>query len=373
MKAFFARLIFGDVKIKVGNLNSQTFFKKMQEKKVTFKQIFKTGDGFEFSVNFIDYKKIKSYCKKTNMQFKVLAEMGLRNFCLGLVKRSGIFVAVAVWLFFAISFSASVFNVQVSVGSNSFGERQEQIVLEAKEFLTDEINSGNKNLRSLERSVISNFTEISTCSITKNGIYYYAKITPVTVNEVSSEIVSKYYCKIKEITLASGQSVVKPNDVVVPGQVLVKAIDNNGKTEPAKATIKADAWIISSVFFDENGFETIRTGNTFSSKVISIFGLNVFKFKASPFAVFEEEISSTCASVNNFVPLNVVTKTYYELKVVSKKLDFEQEKDKLFKKAEESAVSQLPKNINDYETKFVVTQEGTRYKVDCYLKFLYEI
>ena len=374
MKAFFRRLIFGDVKIKVGVLNSQTFFKKMQSKKVVFKQIIKTNDGFEFCVSFIDYKKIKNYCKKTNMQFQVLAEFGLKSFCFGLLKRSGIFVAISIWLIFALSFSNNVFDVYVKSESKNFGDKQSQILLQVDELVTNEINNGNKNLRNLERTVISNFNEISTCSITKNGIYYYVSITPVVTEQLIKEITSDYYCKIKEITLASGQSLVKVNDIVKPGQVLVKSIEtNSGKVEPAKAYIKADAWIISSVYFDENGFETIRTGKTFSSKVINFFAINVGKFKASPFAVFEDEISVTCASTNNFLPINIVTKTYYELKVVSKKLEFEQEKDKLYKKAKELAVSQLPEGVLNYETKFVVTQEDTKYKIDCYLKFLYEI
>lgn len=370
MKGVFARVINGSVRLKVTGLNKNTFLRKMQMKGVIFSGLMFNEDGFTFSVSYYDYRKIKSYCKKANLKVEVVKEYNIKTFFTFLLKKSGIFLGLLFWVCFGLGFYNNYFDVCVSLSGKEF--ESESIKSEIDGFLTNEINSGTTNLRQLERNVINKFSQVSTCSVTKKGIYYMVTVTPVITQKVVNEIVSPYNCKIKEITVGSGQALVKSGDVVAKGQVLVQSRTlANGIVEPAKATIVVDAFVIGSVYFDGTANEVRRTGRTQTSRMIDVLGLKIDGNKGCDFAYFEEERVSKLISKNNILPVKIEEITYYELEIVETNVEFSQVQQDLYDKAKENAVALLPDEVSEFDCTYAVTNEGSKYKIDCYLKFVY--
>lgn len=364
----------GSIRLRVGGLNRSLILKKLSAKGIIFKNVFDDGNSLVFSINKKDLKTVKKFCGLVKLDVKVLSVSGFNAFCINVLKRSGAILGLAIWLVVSIWFGAS--RVFVSVNACGFeaqsGSASPQISLEVAEFLTQQINGGEKNLRALERLVQVNFKDVSTCSVVKKGVNFEVTITPVKVAQNSNKIISPFDCVIKEILVASGEAVVGVGDVVRAGQTLVKSVKFGEKTEPAKAKISAKAYVYGTAYYNENATVFVRTGRTQTSRAIQLFGLTLMPKKPTKFGLNQSQTRIINVSKNSVLPIIVEETTYYELEEQPKFIEFSEVEEKIRQNALELARSKLPSNEIFAQETIAISREGTLVRVDAYLSFDYE-
>lgn len=379
------KLIDGRIRAKVSGLNHSLLFRKLTEKGVTFFDVCENEGGFLFSVFAKDFKLVKKYSKLLNINLELISRSGLAAFGLGVLRRSGAILGLLIWIIASLWFGSTKVFVNVNAdnfisNSNELGvtggadsvKRAEIISARVNEFLLGEIKSGEKNLRALERSVQLKFNEVSTCSVTKKGVSYIVSISPVIEVVKAAEIVSPFNCIITDMTVASGEAVVKKGDTVFAGQTLVKSLSNGDKIEPAQAKISVKAYVYKTEYFDENSVKFVRTGNLKTVRNLSIFGLNLTSSKVEDFALYETETKTFDVSKNAFLPLKINQTTYFELKGQPAFVEFESVKEEVIARARCGAQKLVPRGVEGAQETVSITQEGSVYKVDVYLCFDFE-
>lgn len=365
------RLNLNVTRVAIYGRNLDNFLLKMQAKKVTLNQISRDEDSLSFSVSTRDYRKVKAYCKRAKIDLiPVVASPKKRAFG-ALISVLLLVTAVGFWACFGAWFSRKTMRVSVSVTNpNSSAAvidmgRVQAITLEG-------IKAGLK-LREVERSVLISVDGLSAVSITRRGNEYVVLLEKVAQVKVPENIVSRFNCKIKSLTLASGEALVRAGDMVRAGQMLVKSSTQNGRVVPAGAKIEADAWVIASVLFDENGAALVPTGRTQTTHTISIFGHKILPFSPCKFTYFTPIAAQKIITKNNFIPLVRETLTYIELELRPSRTDLVSALDDLKHQARECAKAMLPEGTTNFTETFIINTEGTKTKVDCYLKFAYNI
>lgn len=365
------RLNLNVTRVAICGRNLDNFLLKMQAKKVTLNQISRDENSLSFSVSTRDYKKVKAYCKRAKIDLiPVVASPKKRAFG-ALLSAALLVIAVGFWACFGTWFSRETMRVSVSITNPD----SSAAVIDtgwAQSIVLEGIRRGMK-LREVERGVLSSMDGLSAVSITRKGNEYVVLLEKVAQVKAPENIVSRFNCKIKSLTLASGEALVRAGDMVRAGQMLVKSSTQNGKVVPAGAKIEADAWVIASVLFDENGAALVPTGRTQTTHMISIFGHKILPFSPCKFTYFTSSSAQSVITKNNFIPLQRETLTYIELELRPSHTDLVSALDDLKHQARENAKTMLPEGTTVFTETFVINTEGTKTKVDCYLKFAYSI
>ena len=235
---------------------------------VVFYDIEKTESTLAFSLNKKDFNKVMLFLKRRKIKFKDLKKINAVFAIKQLAAHAGILLGVAFWVVFYIVFSSHHFGIKIEY-SNLTTEQNAQ----ALSAINQAIKENSKTNLELERETLTSLNFISGVTIKKVGLNYLVWLYGRTTQEPNLSIIAPYNLKIKEVVVASGQSLVNPGDVVAAGAVLAKAKENNGIIEPPKVLLKAEAYVIGSSFFDKDAPVLRQTGNSYSQTIITLFGL----------------------------------------------------------------------------------------------------
>ncbi len=295
-----------------------------------------------FSCPFSEHKKLKKILNDKHIEILSIKHFGvLSNFSKLFASVGGILAGVLIVVFLAVQ-SQFIWQYEV-LGTN---------VLEKKEivsFIKQNFNKKKTSLktRAVEISLLNGFDEISFVSCMIKGqtlvVNIKEKLLPDEKYGQFKPIVSNKNAKIKEIELVSGTLKVKAGDVVKVGDVLVEpyVVDSSGelmKVE-AKAKFIAEVYNEGSSEHCDNVVETYRTGEVCEESIVTLFGLEIYKFKTEKkFEKFEVEYEESDLSNNNILPFKLKKTKYFEVKERVVQTNFEDVKDEYIEKAKANAL-----------------------------------
>lgn len=346
-----------ETKFHIKMLNQEKFFNKLSKQFNIFGIDRLNEKEVIFSCDFSQRKNVEKLLKENNIEILEIQNFGaLANFSRIWTSFGLIFALIFISVFL---FVQSQFILRFEVYGTEKLDKKEVSTYISANF---QRKKSKLKTESVEMALLENFHEISFVSCMIKGqtlvINIKEKLLPDEKYGEFKPIVSSKDAKITKIELISGSLKVKVGDVVRAGDILVEpfTLDSSGeimKTE-AKAVIEADVYNEGSADHYDSFVEVYRTGKTCEESVVTLFGLEIYKFESDiGFERFEVEETESDLSQNNFLPFKLKKKKYFELKDRVVESDFEDVKEEYLQKARANALekcSNCDKIIEEYYT-----------------------
>ncbi len=324
-----------------------------------------------------DYKKFRKAPLSSTFKISVDRTYGLDKHIKTFISNLGIVIGILICLFSVITITDRVLVIHINTQNHICTNGEECIFkeknLEAlKQALTENGVKEHVKIsslpspRQLEQKLMLQFNQIAGVSLTQKSVHVYVDIIesklPTTQDKYS--LVAPENGIVISTNITSGNSNVKIGDIVLKGDVLVSSLDS----KPVTATIVLRTFYHESVIYNENQVKYQKTGRTYNSNSISFMGLSTNSSTTPPYSLYESETNNRYAFLNMFLPIKISNTTYYELEAVDIILPFTEEETNIKEKLTDQTRLLLPSNAEEKNVTFVTYQEGTRYRVDCYIE-----
>lgn len=357
------------ISVKIKGLNQERALNTISKKIAIYNLKKQSPSLSSFEIDFKNKKKLLPILQENNLEIQNISAQGIKWKIQNFFSSFGIIAALLICTFLYIFQYNFILQIKV-VGEVRLKEK------EIVKFVKTKLSSSFKskiNVEKIEKSIISNYNEISSVSVAIVGqtlfININEKVLPDEMVGGKEALVSTYDGIITDINIIQGTLAVDVGDVVKKGDVLVYPyiIDSQGEKRDVvpKAEIKADVWIMTSETFYDYKIETTRTGR---KEIISNVYLNNLLIYSSnhncSFEDYETEENEKFISKNNILPFKVKKTTYYEVFTKEVYQDFSQVKEEIIEKARQKALIFLQENEIIKEEKSSIKEAGGIHQVD---------
>lgn len=238
-------------------------------------------------VDYINYGRLCEVVRSVGGKVRVLEGKGL-IFLLGKMKKR-YSIVIAVVVFFAIIYflSTYIWSIDITVGKNVTPfEIREQL----KEIgVSPGVRKSSLDEKEIERKLESLNSEILWLRVRVEGSTLKVVITekvnpPVKDEDKYGNLVADMDGQIKRIYTYSGRAVVKNDDIVKKGAVVIEGIDGN---EGEEYVVRPSGMVIANTFYEKemnikiSGVEYKRSGNKDLDIYIELFGKKIYLKKST--------------------------------------------------------------------------------------------
>ena len=311
--------------------NSQRLLNKFSEKNINAFKIKIRGDKISFSIEDKSLKQAKDVMDKMALEYVVESRGG--KYLLGKLslRYLSLIIPAIIVIALLVTFTKMCFTVDIIADNGQLKEQISYILAEnsVKPFmLKDKIDTSK-----LSYEISKNIDEIGFANCYFDGAVLKIEVKRVHVKEelpVYDEIVADRDCIITKVLVFSGTALVKEGDVVKKGDTLIAGYVDTMPEDPEnqeneRFTVKADGIVYGETSYTkqliltEEIIGSVRTGNSYSTTQIYLFGKPIGKAPALKYEKYEyTQETKTFGSV---IPIKAVTTTYYETSVEPVKLD----------------------------------------------------
>lgn len=353
----------------------------------------KKNDIDMFDIDRKDYKNITFFIDKSNKQkLKKIAEQQRyeinfdKDFGAIKLKSSallhvGLFIGAII--FVLANIFSNMFIWQIKIYGNSNVSNDDILSVLSKNDICVGKKIDAQALDGIEEQLTSQIDDISLCSVIKKGSTIIVNVREKSQTESlqsifqGKDIVATKNLTITNIVVSNGTALKKAGDSVKAGEVIVAGyvLDSGGNKVSCKANAKISAktWYSCTEEYPKIATVSTRTGNKIQTRQMQFLGAksNIVCPKVS-FLQYETETKVTTLK-NNFLPLKIITTTYYEIITSQVEQNFEQDKqavtERCQKKAFENVLStDVVTNVFD-----VVTETDSAYIVTSYVEVTFDL
>ena len=370
------------IHVEIKGVNLNRIFLECQKNNIElFNVNRKDYKNLEFDVHVKDRTKLNQIVKNGSYDYSVSSKFGFEIIKNQFFLHFGIILGFL--LFVILNFFSSFFVWDIKIYGNNRIEDdvilnvlKQNSVERGKPINIDAINT-------LENSITNQIEDISLCSVILKGTTVIINVKEkLFIEEIdgtneNDDIVATKNLTITKMIVVNGTAQKKVGDSVQKGEVIVAGfvLDANGGKVPCKAnaSIEAKTWHTATNTYQKEIIVSARTGKTASQTYMSLFGMK-FNVKQQPitFENFEEETIETIIS-NNFLPLKMITKTFYEITQITQKQNFELDKQDVLLKTQKQA-GRLVENGEQITNIFdVISEEDDCFIITSYVEVLFQI
>jgi len=339
----------------------------LEREKISAFNIKTNNNCTEFDVSPKDCKRLKQKNKIFKLEVKKTG--GLRNFAETLLKRIGLVAGLVVVITFSIFTSKISLRLQLS-GNNKI---EESVILAAlKNYGYEFGKTTTFNKDEMEKYLLDNVEGLSLVSVSKKGnVLLVNVVEKTTQDEIGQPFYAPYNMVIKDVKLISGTLLVKKDDIVKKGDLLVDnyVIGSDGEriTIPAEAEIVAEVYFCGSVSVNKVSTIYEKTGKKYTKNSISFFKPNTPLYDNN-YAHFDINISHNVIFNNMFLPIYINKVEIYELCEKEIVFDYDNDKDKYFQQSLKNAYDNVPSGVIINNEISQVTECSDKYIFQTYLK-----
>lgn len=368
--------IVGYVKISVEGYFIERFMNICISKKILLWNIKREKSTYLYAnIGIKDFKKLKEIAKKTKCRINIKEKKGL-PFILNKHKKRKIFLILLI-LFIITLFSLSnfIWNIEV-IGIENIPENEIIEILKENELTLGTLKN-KVDTQKIINSIRLNRNDIAWVGIDLTGTNATVKIVEA---DLKPEIIDENdYCNIisnKEgiivkVTAKNGTPLVKENDVVKNGSILIAGYIEGKYTGiryvHSEGEVLAKVWYSKKEKIELKQEEYIETGEFESKYSIRIknFVINLYKtlpnFQNYDTICTEEKLKIFS---NFYLPIEIIKNTYYETELQEVEYTKEEAKEKVLEKLEVELNEEIlekekitNKQINEYENEGILEIE----------------
>ena len=311
---------------------------------------------------------LKEKCYNVLEQKNNTVSAFLRNFAM----RTGLIVGLGAGLLLNIIASFFVWNITL------YGDGLDSEILSALKTNGVGVGTlkGSLSEDEIEQILYENVEKLSLVDATFYGcnlvINYTAVTSGMKEDTGQTNIVAKTDGIISSITVLEGTALVKINDYVQKGQVLIAGYtEEDGEiTEcQAKGQVYAYTFKSATVEFPLEKVILTRTGNFVTNTKVTFLGSTVFDSNQDHnFSKFESESQEKYLTPSSALPLKIIYERIYELEEIVLTQDFEANQSDLELEARLLALAQVEADDNIIEEKAEINFVSNVYFVSYYIK-----
>lgn len=359
-------------RIRVKGLNIDRLFSYIQQNFKVYNVLRLGYDELLFEMPYNNYYNLLSKIDTSCYNITIEKTFGVKKVLNVLKRNLALVISIIICLSVVAFLNTRLLKISV-YGASENTTKQIQKILNKKDITI--FKSNNISLNNLERVLLENINEISLVSAVIKG-----NVLIINVKEKLPEIkleyadfTAPYNLIIEEIECHQGTVLKKKGELVKRGESIVGAYvlqEGGGKLDVNPIfNIKAKTFVVGETKFEEIETKLVRTGKQFSNSCYNMFGRDFFKInKKNKFKLFEEKSSNLKLFENLFIPLTVKRNTFYELKEVEVKHDFEKEKDGCLKESLDVAKSKLLNTGKVVNTTQNIIDNGNQKIIQTYLE-----
>lgn len=274
----------GIITIEIQALMPEKFINILWKNDIHAKNIKKiTMTTLIMDISLNDYDKVEEIAKKTNTKLRILKKRGVAFYIIRLKKRIALLIGGMLFVCIIYYLSTFIWNIEIDSQHNisPYEIRQELLSLGIKPG----INKRNINVYDIEDKLIKYNDDIMWVKARIEGsslrINAEERTSPpnLITQDSPCNLIASRDSQIVRVYTKAGTAVVKKDDVVKRGQLLVKG--EQGK-EGMTYAVHADGNVIGRTFYEETkvvatkGTKRVRTGNYVESISIVINNRRIY-------------------------------------------------------------------------------------------------
>lgn len=325
-----------DIEYTIKSLNKEKIIRQITEiseiKNVKF-----INNQLKFIVPRKNKKKVESILAKKEIEILNKDHQGIVGFLNKTILRLGVIIPIVIFMIFLFICNHFVFKYEI-IGNELIPSGDVYEILE-KNNIKGLLNKNKIDKTKIENEIME-LDKVSFVSVIVKGNTLIINLKEKVFNSEYEEkddfvpLKSGFNGIITEINVIQGTPLVKVGQTVKEGQELIApfVIDTSGQKLSVKpmADIKADVFLTTITQVPNTKLEMVDTGNISSSKVMSLFGLNIFvKQEECNFKNYRTETNVIDMASNILLPIKISKTIYYEQKEVWHNNYFETNKEQI--------------------------------------------
>ena len=337
-------------RLKIKGKNPKRFIGYIINEKISLYDVEINNKDTIILVDEEGYNKILKF--KTSYKIELIDEYGAircKNF---IIKYKIFFICIIFGILFINLLSNIVFDIDIE---HSKSEIRELVLNDLKEYGIEKYHFkvSYKEKEKIIKKILKKETEkIEWLEIDSVGTKYIVKVEERIKNEPivdnkTQHIVAKKKAMILEIHAESGDVVVKKNDYVEKGDILIsgfiKKDEEIKKKTKAVGTIYGEVWYQVEISLPKVYKEIKYTNEKKKRLEVNFLSHNFLLFDLKPYKTYESE-SKTILS-NKILPMSINYSTIKETKEIKKRYTGKDGEKEALKLAEEKLLKKL--GVND--------------------------
>ncbi|KMK75954.1 sporulation protein YqfD [Alkalihalobacillus pseudalcaliphilus] len=302
MKNFFIKRIQGYVRLYVDAPFPEHFLNRCLEEGIEVWKIKKVGEKrISFYMDLENVHRIRPIAKKTESKVHFSSRFGLPFFLKRMLTRSGFVVGILLCLIMLFVGSNMVWGIEVKGASPQVETQLIKLIHEIG------LKKGKFQFQlppeeDIQTYVTEQLDGATWVGVKKKGTTYEFEVVEQTLPERAElldprHLVSTRKAIIHDIYVEHGQALVKPNDFVQKGDILISGYigkEGNEQIVPAVGVVRGEIWYKSHVETSIESLFTNLTGEHKEKHYLQVFGLDIpiwgfGKTEYENFREFEDE------------------------------------------------------------------------------------
>lgn len=238
------------------------------------------------TVNYDDYKDIKSIVKKFNGKIKIVGKIGYLFLLIKYKSKMALVFGGILFIGLMLFLSTYIWRIEINTASNvSPYELRQQLYSIG---IMPGIKKQDIDVKLLERKVEDLNSDILWIRIRIEGSTLKVAIEekvnpPIIVESDTGNLTAKISGEVTRVYVFSGRSKVHVGDLVEEGQVLIEGIDGS---EENSYEVSPDGVVMANIFYEKSmvlkikGKEISRNGNIDKDIYLNILGRKIYLKKA---------------------------------------------------------------------------------------------
>lgn len=290
----------GYVIIQVSGNKLERLINRMMNKRLSAWNIIRSNqNAAQVSITLKDFFQLRTLLKETGCQIKILKRVGLPFLLQKMKKRRGLAGGLVAFclLFYILSMMIWTVEIEgVSVPENEHYIRQELAEMGVK---PGKFRFQVADRETLHRRIEDMIPGAAWVGFQFNGTTAQLKVVEKALPEVKKatnprNLVAKKKAIIHDIFVEEGQPVVKPNQYVKQGDLLVSGVlgtEEEPKIVSAKGIVLGEVWYESNITIPIAQKRSTLTGEGMKRYYLNLgpFSLKVWGFGKIPFDEYEQE------------------------------------------------------------------------------------
>lgn len=329
MKNQWIHIFSGTVKVKLTGKGIERFLNQLTRNEVSIWNVRKHGsETVTFYVNLKDVKKLRIPARDSQCKIRFLERAGGPFFLRRLWTNSGFLLGACLFFALIMVLSNMVWGIEIK-GASPATEHQIRKELDKMGISVGKLQFSIDNVESIQRVLTDQIGALTWIGVELKGTTYHFQVVEKSEPKKAEAIgprhlVAKRKAAIVKIFVEKGEPVVKVNDYVLPGQLLVSGVygkEDALKSVAASGEILGETWYSTKVELPLKSTFQVFNGNEKRKYALKIAGkvLPVWGFGKTEFSEYETEVNEKRVKFFKWnLPLTVEKKTLREREQVTR-------------------------------------------------------
>ncbi len=323
----------------------------------------------EARVNYASYKKARRLLEENHCEIIEEQKKGIPCFAATLWRRKYFILGAITCVALVYALTSFIWVVEIQPrGEIDVSALQKRI---AAIGIKPGLFKGDLDTEDIENSIMMSDSSLGWVGITVNGVVLRLEAVeapkpPVMMDySIPTHIIASKDAYITKLTVYNGWVVVKEGKTVKKGDLLVSGINQNANGEiryaHANARITGKVWYTGRAGAPVTQTVQKRTGRMQSRRYLRVGGWKIFLDEGAPsFSTYQTETKRDSLA-GLYIPVSMVTETYYEIENIEAERDLIQLKKDLEREAVKRALAALPDEagILNVNLVFIIKADNT--------------